>query len=346
VSSPKSTAILRDLWYLAAPARRVRPGKLHRQTVCGEPLVFGRKADGEPFVMRDMCPHRGMPLSAGTFDGQSLHCPYHGWAFDTAGLCTRIPCLSESEAHDLRKVRVKTYPCRELQGNVWVWFGKPHDDLPPVPEVPDFGDRAPDITGTMVYDCDIDNAALGLVDSAHGPFVHRSWFWRSPKKLKEKRRRVVPSHLGFTIASHEPSSNSWIFRFFKDDPEIQIRFQLPGVHIESFRSGEHRLGGYIIVTPVDETTTEIHYGLFSNLGWLRPLHPILRLFVRSFFRQDLIAMRTLAQNREHGLPQLFVGGPDEQSRLYYRLKREHEEARSERREFENPVEEHVLAWRT
>ena len=345
MSAPTSPP-LRDLWYLATPARRLRSGKLHRQTVCGEPLVFGRAADGGVFALRDMCPHRGMPFSAGSFDGTSLVCPYHGWRFDTAGRCVDIPCLSETEPHDLRKVRVKGYPCRELQGNLWIWFGKPHDDLPPIPEVPDFGDRAPDISGTMIYDCDIDNAALGLIDSAHGPFVHRSWFWRSPKNLKEKRRRLVPSHLGFTMASHKPSSNSWIFRFFEENPEIDIRFQLPGVHIESFRSGKHRLGGYIIVTPKDDTTTEIHYGLFSNIAWLRPLHPIFRLFVRSFFKQDLVAMRELARNRDHGLPQLFVGGPDEQARLYYKLKKEHEEARRQQRAFENPVEERVLAWRT
>ena len=33
---------------------------------------MGRKNDGKLFAMRDLCPHRGIPLSAGWFDGETV----------------------------------------------------------------------------------------------------------------------------------------------------------------------------------------------------------------------------------------------------------------------------------
>jgi len=45
-------------------------------------LVIGRDAAGEVFALRDVCPHRAFPLSAGSCDGQTVECTYHGWRFD------------------------------------------------------------------------------------------------------------------------------------------------------------------------------------------------------------------------------------------------------------------------
>jgi len=58
------------------------------------PLVVGRTATGQPFAMRDACPHRGMPFSDGSFDGDLLECCYHGWKFEPiSGQCREIPSL-------------------------------------------------------------------------------------------------------------------------------------------------------------------------------------------------------------------------------------------------------------
>ena len=61
----------------------------------GVPLVLGRKNDGTLFAMRDLCPHRGIPLSAGWFDGETVQCKYHGWRFEpVTGQCREIPSLT------------------------------------------------------------------------------------------------------------------------------------------------------------------------------------------------------------------------------------------------------------
>lgn len=115
-------AYLYDLWYLAMPGPRLRPGRLVAMTLLGEPLVFGRDPAGAPFALRDNCPHRGVPLSYGAFDGKEIECCYHGWRFDRDGKCVGIPTLVAGQNFDLGKIQVPSYPCREKQGNIWVFM--------------------------------------------------------------------------------------------------------------------------------------------------------------------------------------------------------------------------------
>ena len=56
---------LRDLWYMPALASSLAPGQMRREMLLGEPVVLGRLKSGEIFALRDICPHRGVPLSAG-----------------------------------------------------------------------------------------------------------------------------------------------------------------------------------------------------------------------------------------------------------------------------------------
>ena len=60
--------------------------------VGGVPLVVVRpQPDAEPVVFADRCPHRLVPLSAATPVDGGLRCAYHGWEFDFAGECVRLP---------------------------------------------------------------------------------------------------------------------------------------------------------------------------------------------------------------------------------------------------------------
>ena len=107
-------APLRNLWYMAGFAAAIVPGKLKHQVLLGEPVVFGRDRDGKPFALRDSCPHRGVPFSAGkmTADG-TVECPYHGWRFGTDGVCKMIPSLVEGQGFDPGRIHARAYPVRE-----------------------------------------------------------------------------------------------------------------------------------------------------------------------------------------------------------------------------------------
>jgi len=82
--------------YLAALASDLKPGKLQRYDLLGEPVLLGRDRKGQVYGLRDICPHRAAPLSAGKLtsepDGSpSVECPYHGWRFRTDGVCAAQP---------------------------------------------------------------------------------------------------------------------------------------------------------------------------------------------------------------------------------------------------------------
>ena len=57
------TDLLRDLWYFAAASAELAPGKHFRREILSEPVLLGRGADGKAFALRDICPHRAVPLT-------------------------------------------------------------------------------------------------------------------------------------------------------------------------------------------------------------------------------------------------------------------------------------------
>src|SRR4051794_13393551 len=75
---------LTDAWYLAALSGDLKPGKLPHLRMLNEPVMLGRSRGGQVFALRDVCPHRAAPLSAGGFHRdaagvETVQCPYHGW---------------------------------------------------------------------------------------------------------------------------------------------------------------------------------------------------------------------------------------------------------------------------
>ena len=61
--------MLRGFWYLAISAHALRRGKTLPVTLLGENVLLGRRHDGSVFAVSDACPHRGMPMRHGSFDG-------------------------------------------------------------------------------------------------------------------------------------------------------------------------------------------------------------------------------------------------------------------------------------
>jgi phenylpropionate dioxygenase-like ring-hydroxylating dioxygenase large terminal subunit len=337
---------LQNLWYFALPGNRLKPGRTQRATLLGSPLLLGRAQDGKPFALRDLCPHRGAPLSAGRFDGAEIECCYHGWRFNTEGRCTAIPSLVEGDKLDVGRVKVKRYPCREVQGNLWIYFGAENGDLPEVPTVPEFGDRPPGLFQEIMFPCAVDHAVVGLMDPAHGPFVHRAWWWRSGRSIHEKARRFEPIERGWRMMRHKPSSNSAGYKLLGGEISTEISFQLPGVRIEHVRAGRYTLCGLTAVTPISETETRVNHAIYWNMPWLSVLKPLLAPFARRFLEQDRHIVELQQTGLAHDPALMLIDDADTQAKWYYRLKKEYAEAAEVRRPFENPIKERTLRWRS
>src|ERR1700674_1687670 len=85
------SGMLYGFWYRALPGGQLTRNRLHKALLLEIPLVIGRVRQGWAFALRDAGPHRGMPLSCGSLDGEQLECSYHGWKFDAhSGQCQLI----------------------------------------------------------------------------------------------------------------------------------------------------------------------------------------------------------------------------------------------------------------
>ena len=114
--------LLRGFWYMALPGARLKPGATTHLVMLGDPVLVGRGKDGKVFALRNICPHRGVQLHHGTFDGETITCSYHAWRFDRAGTCVEIPSLTAGQRVEMSKIRCGAYPCVERNGIVWVYF--------------------------------------------------------------------------------------------------------------------------------------------------------------------------------------------------------------------------------
>jgi len=92
-------------WHTVSPASRIREGQVVCLEIAGRRLAVGRTARGF-FALDDRCPHAGGSLGEGLVDGESLVCPIHGYAYDTA----------TGEGLD-DGAEVRAYPCA-LEGDV------------------------------------------------------------------------------------------------------------------------------------------------------------------------------------------------------------------------------------
>jgi phenylpropionate dioxygenase-like ring-hydroxylating dioxygenase large terminal subunit len=342
---------LRDLWYMAGLSRRRRVGELRRQMMLGEPVLVGRMRDGRAFALRDICPHRGVPLSKGrVMPENTVECPYHGWRFGADGGCTAIPSLVEGQDMDPTKIRARAYPTREQDGLVWVFMAAAgHENVAPAidpPKVPLPGDAKPRFVEAQTFGCAIDHAVVGLMDPAHGPFVHQAWWWRSQKTIHAKAKKYAPSLRGFTMVAHKPSSNSFAYRLLGGEVSTEIGFELPGVRFEHIRAGRTEVVGLTACTPLDAETTEVTQVFYWNRSWLSLITPFFRPFARAFLGQD----RKMVELQREGLkfnPRLMlIQDADVPAMWYHRLKKAWAESVSTGAAFTNPVPETTLRWRS
>lgn len=341
---------LKNLWYVAFHGSELKKGKLLPKEIMDEKIVFGRSNDNEVFALRDNCPHRGVPLSCGWFDGERIQCCYHGWEFDKAGVCQKIPALAPESNIQVNKIKTGSYHCKEVNGIIWVYMAEKKPGAPKINALPNLilDDKLQfRHVERVVLPCNIDHSVIGLIDPAHVTFVHQSWFWRSKKSLRIKEKHFEPDGLGFTMARHAPSSNSKGYKVLKGGTSTEITFEIPGFRREHIKIGErNEIISITTLTPVNDHETELNQFFYTTLGFAKMLWWPLRKLGRTFIGQDLGIFRKLEKGLQNNPKLLLVGEPDAQARWYYELKKQWVKAQEADVPFQNTLKEQSLHWIT
>ena len=163
--------LMREYWIPAVrsdelPAPDCPPMRLR---LLGENLIAFRVTSGKVGIVVNACPHRGASLFFGRNEEEGLRCVYHGWKFDTEGVCVDMPS-EPAESNFKSKVRVAAYPCIERNNVVWTYMGT-RETPPPLPQHP--GNMTPDCRVTKsVRTCSYMQALEGDIDTVHVPFLH------------------------------------------------------------------------------------------------------------------------------------------------------------------------------
>jgi len=170
---------IRQAWYVIAWAHEIPADGLFHRTVLGEPILVYRLADGSHTALADRCCHRLAPLSAGSREGDSVRCGYHGLKYDASGRCTEVP----GQASVPPKACVRRYPVVLHNNWLFVWMGRPEAaDVALLPDNfscdhPDWCHRPGYIHYKTPYQLVCDN----LLDFSHLSYVHAKTLGGSPE---------------------------------------------------------------------------------------------------------------------------------------------------------------------
>ena len=356
--------MLTGFWYRALPADRVHRNRLRQAMLLEIPLVIGRDRAGRPFALRDACPHRGMPLHCGGFDGENVECSYHGWTFDAHnGQCERIPSLTADQNLKVERIYAGSYPCEEQDGFVWVYipdpgpvgagFSKPEEAPEPAPEIEKFSDKCKFAYLTADMPVSIDHGIIGLMDPAHGPFVHQAWWWRSRHSIHEKQKNFEPIPNGFRMSAHTPSSNSAPYKLLRlyasaDSITTTIDFVLPNLRREIIHAGKYWFSSLTTVTPIRRNQCRIDVVAAWNIFRWVPFGPELLKFVfAKFVEQDRRTMELQAEGLQYNPHLMLIDDADRPAKWYFQLKAAHLESKRTGGEMKHPMAGPVtLKWRS
>lgn len=250
-------------WYIVLESKEVRRGKPVGVTRLGEKMVFWRDRQGKIACAVDQCPHRGVAFSAGKLSGDCIQCPFHGFEFDSSGRCTLIPANGRNT--EVPKVfNVKAYPARELHDYIYIWWGEPRDEYPPLPDF-DYM-RDPNLVYgsiTDLWNAHYSRAIENQLDVVHLPFVHHNTIGRGGKTVVQGPRYTVDEfpggHAMISVWTDNEVEQGQVPLKPSDMPATkkhpQIQFRFPNIWHNWLGDTFHLFLGF---TPIDGEHTKLY----------------------------------------------------------------------------------------
>ncbi len=285
--------VLKRYWLVAC-----RESELGRKpvgvTVLDEPVVLFRTGQGI-HALRDVCPHRRVPLSKGWVKEEAIVCPYHGWEFSGEGVCRRVPGLMDDDRCK-KQIRVTALPVRVRDGFVWI---KLREEPGGNEEAGGSGTKEPfdlsflrdpslysfiwkvEVKGNLV------NAFENLLDGTHTHFVHAGLIWTDSNRQQVSAKLTAHRDHVEIEYSGESKQAGLISQLLERDRQTSYgRFFMPGIAQIEYRS---RKGLSMLITAVARPVSEAVQDVYAIITVKRGIVPnfIKRLVIAPFFKTAL-----------------------------------------------------------
>jgi phenylpropionate dioxygenase-like ring-hydroxylating dioxygenase large terminal subunit len=326
-------------WYILCRSQALR-AQPKRLLFAGRALVAFRDATGRVGVLEDRCAHRAVPLSSGKVCGDSLQCPYHGWAYDRQGKLSSLPALQHCPQlkREMDQVTVPAWLAQEQQGFIWIRSDQAPqhdshgshgtgDNTNPSSAPPTFAHyQEPGWTSFVMqtrFTATVEACLENFLDCPHATFVHRYWFRAPTQKHVKAIVRTLPDGAEAEFFE-EPREKSVVWAMLAPKTGKMVhtdRFIAPNTsRVDyAFPGGLH----YVITsscTPINERETMVYTAMTFRYGRIGLSGFFVRLFFeplsRWIIRQD-VKMLALQQHNldalkaqaDSGEPKLFHSTP-------------------------------------
>jgi vanillate O-demethylase monooxygenase subunit len=311
--------ILARCWYPIAHCADVGATP-YKAMLLDEPLVAYR-VHGELVVARDSCPHRGVPLSLGTYDAEGIVCAYHGLRYGVGGACNRLPAAPGQRIP--AKLRLRTYPTVERYGLIWTCLLPSAGAVPDIPTMPHWDDS--DFQQIVCPAFEVGGFAgrqvEGFIDVAHFAWIHTATF-ADPDKPEVAAYATVETQHGFYadyrsrignypigVAGRASSDFEWLRHF-----EVHLPFTATlTIHFPD----EGRLVIMNAASPVSARTTRMFAPIARNFDKHLPIADV-HAYNLQIFEED---RRIVESQRPTWLPldlSLEMHIPGDASSIAYR----------------------------
>ncbi len=243
-------------WYPLSPIEDLDPEIPVPVTLLGIRLVIWKPRYSQNYqVFLDICPHRLAPLSEGRVDDKTgnLMCSYHGWQFDSQGICTNIPQAENQQIIEKNRQNfcATALPVRQENDLLWVWPDVKTADLAattPLPLSPQIDAEKGFVWSSYVRDLEYDWEILveNVADPSHVPFSHHG--------VQGNRNRATPIVMEIvqsTIDLIEVSSPGYLATKITFEPPCRLEYEI------SFGSAEKKVGLITYCLPVSPGKSRI-----------------------------------------------------------------------------------------
>jgi phenylpropionate dioxygenase-like ring-hydroxylating dioxygenase large terminal subunit len=270
----QGVGMIRNQWYVILQSKEVKRNKIVGVLRMGERMVLWRDAQGKIVCQADHCPHRGVALSVGCLKGDTIQCPFHGFAYDANGKCTYVPANGKA-SEPPKALQVATYLTHEEHGYIYIWWGDPQPEYPPIPWFDDLDTSFTTSDFKDIWNAHYSRVIENQLDVFHLPFVHATTIGRGNRTIADGPITVVdPLSLEIWVHNRLDDGISTAKRAGElpaPDRPFLLKFKFPHLWMNRI-SEDMRITVYF--TPIDANNTALYlryYQRFVKIPGLREL---------------------------------------------------------------------------